>query len=237
MIENKILKVICADLPAPPLFWKEKGERLGYESDVARALAKQLGYECKFIYQNWSDFYPALNSNQGDILLCGQGISEYRKTLADFTEPYGIFDESVMVLKDSPIQTIADLNGKRVGAITNSMNMALVETFSGAIPVSFDGVTDDIMGEMVQALRNHEIDALVDDDVALVPLANEADLRIAYTAPTQNKWGIAISKQRPELLIEINNALQALKDDGTLADIWSQWMPNLQYPFSEATVK
>lgn len=237
MSEQNVLKVICADLPAPPLFWKENGERLGYESDVARALAKQLGRECEFVYQNWSDFYPALNSHQGDILLCGQGISEYRKTLANFTEPYGIFDESVMVLKDSPIQSIADLDGKRVGAITNSMNMALVETFPGAIPVSFDGVTDDVMGEMVQALRDGEVDAFVDDDVALVPLANEEDLRIAYTAPTQNKWGIAVSKERPEWLTEVNAALQALKDDGTLEAIWKQWMPNLQYPFSEVTVK
>ena len=236
MSDASVLKVICADLPAPPLFWREGETRFGYESDVARAIAAKLGLECKFVYQQWGDFYASLNDNTGDILLCGQGISEYRKTLANFTEPYGVFDEAVMVLQDAPYQSLADLKGKRVGAIANSMNMALVDTFDGVIAVPFVGTTDDIMGEMVAALRAGEVDAFVDDDVALVPLANEADLRIVYTAPTQNKWGIAVSKERPETLVKVNEALQALKDDGTLKAIWQQWMPNLQYPFERDTV-
>lgn len=231
MNEQHILKVICADLPAPPLFWRENGERFGYEADVARALANKMGLECQFVYRQWGDFYPSLDAVVGDVLLCGQGISEYRQTLANFTAPYAVFDEAVMVMQDSGIRSLPDLDGKRVGAIANSMNMALVETFKGAIAVPFVGTTDDIMGEMVQALRGGEIDAFVDDDVALVPLADEADLRIAYTVPTQNKWGIAIAKNRPEMLAQVDLALQALKDDGSLQAIWQQWMPNLQYPF------
>ena len=236
MSDSSVLKVICADLPAPPLFWREGETRFGYESDVARAIAAKLGLECEFVYQQWGDFYPSLNENKGDILLCGQGISEYRKTLADFTAPYGVFDEAVMVLTDSPYKSLEDLKGKRVGAIANSMNMTLVETFDDVIAVPFVGTTDDIMGEMVAALRAGEVDAFVDDDVALVPLADEADLAIVYTAPTQNKWGIAVSKERPETLAKVDAALKELKDDGTLKAIWQQWMPNLQYPFEHDTV-
>ncbi|GAA3543383.1 ABC transporter substrate-binding protein [Zobellella aerophila] len=230
--QDQKLRVICADLPAPPLFWKdENGYRHGYETDVARLLASKMGLETELVYQSWAEFYPALEANQGDMLLCGQGISEYRKTLADFTQPYAVFDEAVMILRDSPIKGPADLVGKRVGAIANSLNMALAETFTGCITVPFAGNSDDVMGDMVQALRNGDIDAFVDDDVALVPLAEEVDLAIAFTAPTRNEWGIAISKGRPEWLARVNEALAAVKASGELEALWKWWMPSLRYPF------
>lgn len=229
---SRTLRVICADLPAPPLFWKdEQGYRHGYESDLARVLAARLGREAEFVYRNWADFYPALDAGEGDLLLCGQGISDYRKTLGDFTEPYAVFDEAVMVLRGSPIRSPADLVGKRVGAIANSLNMALAETFSGCITVPFGGDSEDVMGNMVKALRAGEVDAFVDDDVALVPLADEPDLAIAFVAPTHNRWGMVVRKGNPEWLAEVDAALAALKADGELERIWKRWMPSLAYPF------
>lgn len=229
---SRTLRVICADLPAPPLFWKdEQGYRHGYESDLARVLAARLGREAEFVYRNWADFYPALDAGEGDLLLCGQGISDYRKTLGDFTEPYAVFDEAVMVLRGSTIRSPADLVGKRVGAIANSLNMALAETFSGCITVPFGGDSEDVMGDMVKALRAGEVDAFVDDDVALVPLADEPDLAIAFVAPTHNRWGMVVRKGNPEWLAEVDAALAALKADGELERIWKRWMPSLAYPF------
>ncbi|BAU73097.1 substrate-binding periplasmic protein [Metapseudomonas furukawaii] len=227
-------RIICADLPAPPLFWKDdKGYRHGYESDLGRLLANTLGLPFSFAYHNWADFYPALQADQGEVILCGQGISEYRKTLADFTEPYAIFDEAVMVLRGSTVRSPADLAGKRVGAIANSLNMALAETFADCICVPFGGDSDDVLGDMVQALRDGTIDAFVDDDVALVPLAKEADLAIAFSVPTQNKWGIAVKKGNGQLLAQVNEALAAVKTNGQLEQIWRKWMPSLAYPFGD----
>lgn len=230
---EQVLRVVCADLPAPPLFWRdETGQRFGYEADVARLLAKKMGRSCEFIYKNWGDFYPALDKNEGDMLLCGQGISDYRKTLGHFTEPYAIFDEAVMVMRGSPIKSASDLVGKRVGAIENSLNMALAETFEGCITVPFSGDTEDVMGDMVKALRKGEVDAFVDDDVALVPLADEDDLDIAFIVETQNKWGIAVGQKTPSSwLAEIDKALLEIKQDGSLRKVWKQWMPTLRYPF------
>lgn len=229
----KRFHVICADLPAPPLFWRDKdGYRHGYEADVARLLADVLKLPLKFEYQNWGDFYPALDAGKGEVILCGQGISEYRKTLADFTEPYAIFDEAVMVLAGSGIKSASDLKGKRVGAIDKSINMALAETFEGCICVPFGGDTDDVLGDMVAALREGRIDAFVDDDVALVPLADEPDLEIAFVVKTQNKWGMAVKKGNRALVSEVNEALAILKSTGRLKVTWDKWMPSLAYPFS-----
>lgn len=227
------LRVICADLPAPPLFWRDaQGVRHGYEADVARLLAEKLGRPCDFIYRNWADFYPALDAGEGDILLCGQGISDYRQTLAHFSQPYAIFDEAVMVKQNSSIRSAKDLVGKKVGAIANSLNMALAQTFAGAITVPFSGESDDVMGDMVAALRAGTIDAFVDDDVALVPLADQDDLAIAFVVPSRNAWGIAVSKQvAPDWLDQVDQALAASKQDGSLQRLWEQWLSGLTYPF------
>ena len=229
----KELRVICADLPAPPLFWRDGlGERHGYEADVARLLAEVMGLSVRWEYRNWADFYPALQAGEGDFLLCGQGISDYRKTLADFTAPYAVFDESIMVLRGSLVRSPSDLRGKRVGAIANSLNMALAETFEGAICVPFGGDSDDVMGDMVKALRAGSIDAMVDDDVALVPLAEEKDLAIAFTVATRNRWGIAVAKSRPEFRARVDAALAEVIADGRLEQVWRKWMPTLAYPFA-----
>lgn len=226
-------RVICADLPARPLFWRDDvGYRHGYESDLARLLAKTLGLPFEFAYQNWADFYPALEAEKGEAILCGQGISDYRKTLADFTAPYAIFDEAVMVLRGSGIASKADLVGKKVGAIDKSLNMALAETFEGCITVPFGGDSDDVLGDMVAALRDGTIDAFVDDDVALVPLAEEADLAIAFVVKTQNKWGIAVRKGQQDWLRCVDQALETIKRNGDLQAIWEKWMPSLKYPFT-----
>ncbi|GHC30901.1 MULTISPECIES: substrate-binding periplasmic protein [Aidingimonas] len=231
MTASRTLRVICADLPAPPLFERdERGERHGYEADVARLIAEQLGRRVEWVYRQWSDFYPALDAGEGDLLLCGQGISDYRKTLGDFTRPYAIFDESVMVRSGSGITSPQHLEGLRVGAIANSLNMTLTETFTGVVPVPFDGASDDVFGDMVAALRSGDIDALVDDDVALVPLEAD-DLTIAFTVPTRNAWGAVVAKRQPDWLASVNRALDEIIANGALKSTWERWMPTLDYPF------
>jgi polar amino acid transport system substrate-binding protein len=164
-------------------------------------------------------------------VLCGQGISPERLAIVDFTEPYAVFDESVLVRAASDIAAADDLRGRRVAAIAGSVNMTLARSFPDAVPVPFSGDSDDVFGEMVAALRGGEVDAVVDDDVALIPLAGAPDLEVAFTVATQNRWGIAVSKARPDLRAELDGALAELRADGTLAALWRRWMPELAFPF------
>ena len=128
------------------------------------------------------------------------------------------------------IETAGDLAGRRVGAIDASVNLKLVHTFSGAVPVPFDGASDDVFGDMLSALEHGEVDAVVDDDVALVPLGDDPRFRVAFTNPTRNPWGIAVSKERPETLARLNGALSAITENRSLAKAWRSWMPTLPFP-------
>jgi polar amino acid transport system substrate-binding protein len=232
---NQPLRLICVDVPAPPLFDKAApdGTRSGYEPPAAEAAAAKMGRTVQWVITTWSDMIPAVNDGRGDAIWCGQGITEARAAVVDFTRPYAIFDESVLVRADAMVSDPADLTGLRVAAIAGSTNMALAETFPGAITVAFDGATDDVFGDMVSALRAGEVDAVVDDDVALVPLGDQIDLKVAFTVATRNRWGVAVAKGNHELRIELDAALRQAIADGSLERAWKRWMPDLPYPLHD----
>ena len=169
---NQRLKIVCAALDAKPLFWTEKnGSRYGFEPDVATLVFAEAGLDFDWVFLPWSDFLPSVVDGRMDGVWCGQGIIPERLYVVDFTDPYAIFNESVIMRAGEAVPTHEGLAGKRVGAIANSANMRLAKTFDDAILVAFNGDSDDVFGDMVGALRTGEIDAVVDDDVALIPIA------------------------------------------------------------------
>ena len=222
----------CGDLDAMPLMglMLPDGTRPGYEPDAAQLVADQLGLKLVWVPLSWSDFYPALHDHKVDGVWCGQGITDHRRTLADFTRPYAIFNESLVTRIESTIANPMECAGKRIGAIAMSTNMALTETFPGAIPVPFDGATDDVYADMIAATRSGEIDGFVDDDVVMVTLDDDPELRLAFTIATRNQWGIAVRHGEDALREALDGALTTIIDDGSLEAVWTRHMPDLPWP-------
>jgi len=158
-----VLRLACIDTEAPPLFLKSPDGivREGYEPDVARVLAAQMGRELQWAIMPWSQMLPAVQRHEVDAVLCGQGIIASREEQVDFTRPYGVFHEGVLVRSGSGITSPADLVGRKVAAIADSANMALLLSFEGAIPVPFGGDSDDVFAEMLGALDAGEVDRLL----------------------------------------------------------------------------
>lgn len=229
------LRLACLDAEAPPLFslWDPQTGRTGYEPGVAEALAQALGREVQWVRVPWTDMIPAVQRGDADAVLCGQGITPERLALVDFTRPYAVFHEGVLVRRGSGISTAEDLSGKRVAAIEESTNMRLAETFTGAILVPFGAQSQDVYADMLAALEAGEVDAVVDDDVVFVPLgASHPAFELAFTVQTGNRWGIGVAKDRPDELATLDAALAGMIEDGTLHRVWERWLPTLDYPFA-----
>ena len=228
------LRLACINADAPPLFGlaDANGGRLGYEPAVGALLAQTLGLELSWVFVPWAEMLPSLDGERADAVLCGQGIIPARQAVADFTEPYAVFHESVLVRAGDAVAAPGDLRGRRVAAIAGSTNMALAQTFAGAVTVPFGGESGDVFGEMLDALRSGTVDAVVDDDVVIAALAGSAEFDLAFTAATGNRWGLAVSKERPSLRGALDEALAAVKADGRLAAVWREWLPTLDYPFT-----
>ncbi|GAA1533233.1 ABC transporter substrate-binding protein [Actinomadura kijaniata] len=226
------LRLACIDAEAPPLFLRSPDgvTRRGYEPDAAALVAEVLGRPLEWVFTPWAEMIPAARAHRVDAVWCGQGITARRLAQADFTRPYAIFNESVLVRPGAGVAGPRDLRGRRVAAIAGSTNMALAETFPGAVTVPFGGDTDDVFGDMLAALRRGEVDAVVDDDVVFAPLDDGPDFEVAFTVPTGNRWGVAVAKDRPDILAAIDGALATVIADGRLEKAWRAWMPGLDYP-------
>lgn len=225
------LAIIASDFDARPMSYVDGDRRLGYEPEVARAVCQRLGLEPVWFNLAMADFYPSLQSGRYDVVWFNQAITDERKAWATFTRPYGLFDEAVLVRNDRPIDAIADLKGRRVGGLADSTNLALAATFPDVQIVPYPG-SDRVLPEMLSALRRGEIDALIDDELVLVVAAEEdADLRVAFTVPTQVPFGVGVRQDNPDLYHALNSALEDIMADGTLANLWHQWIPWKPYPF------
>lgn len=229
---SRVVRLACIDSAALPLFDRSPDgvNRAGYEPEAAKLVFDRVGAEIEWVMLPWDDMIPAVRRGDADAVWCGQGETAERAALVDFTRPYAIFNETVIVRADDPARAADELTGYRIGAITSSTNMKLAETFPGVELVSF-GASDDVFGDMIEATRSGEIDGFVDDDVVMIPLGQEdPDFVEAFTVMTGNRWGVGVSPDAPELRAEINAALEAVITDGTLEAVWKKWMPLLPFP-------
>lgn len=233
------LRLACIDSDAPPLFTlaEPDGTRRGYEPSAAALVADELGLALEWVVLPWSQMIPAVQAGEAHGVWCGQGVTKERQAQVDFTRPYAVFDESVLVRRGSGLRQATDLEGRRVAAIGGSANMALAETFTGADLVPFDGGSDDVFGDMLAALRKGEVDAVVDDDVVFVPLDDDPDFEVAFTVATRNRWAVGVSKERPEIRAALDEALSAVIADGRLGEAWRRCLPGLEYPFETDEAK
>lgn len=225
------IRVACIDSEAPPLFNESPDgkTRTGYEPEAAELVFSRLDRAVEWVFMNWEDMLPAVAAGEVDAVWCGQGVIPERAAVVDFTDPYAIFHETVLVRTGDETRSPEGLVGRRVGAIAGSANMKLAETFEGAVLVPFEG--ENVYHQMIDALRNGSIEAFVDDDVVMLPLAeSDPDFVEAFTVQTANPWAIGVKPGDDELREAINGALADVVADGSLEKVWKKWMPELEFP-------
>jgi polar amino acid transport system substrate-binding protein len=225
-VEPGVLTLCCSSLDSTPLFWTDPdGTRHGYEVEAASAVAAAAGLELRWIFRQWSDFRRALADGECDAIWCGCADTPERRLTLEFTRPYAVFNESVVVKPNSTVSAPEQLAGQRVLAIDGSTNIALARTFENAVVIPFAGDTDDVLGDMLNMLRAGEVDAVVDDDVCFI--VPDPTLRVAFTVPTHNAWGGACRKGDKELVELLDRVITTVD----LRPIWDEWLAALPYPF------
>ncbi|MEZ5445800.1 MAG: ABC transporter substrate-binding protein [Gammaproteobacteria bacterium] len=225
------LTLICADLDARPLFWTEADRRRhGYEPAVAAAAAGAMGLTLRWQFRRWAEFVPSLQAGEADAIWCGCAITAEREQSFLFSRPYAIFDEAVLVRRGAGVSSPSDLRGRQVGAIAGSTNMDLARGWGDCELVAFDGTSDDVFREMIDALRSGRIDAVVDDEPAFGGLSEDPELETAFVAATGNRWGAAMRPDARDLKRRLDAAIGAVVDSGELAAIWRAWFPRKPLP-------
>lgn len=227
------LRIIASDLEARPMSFIDNGNRLGFEPALIRVVCDRLAIEPVWFNMALKDFYTdGLSTGEYDVVCFNQAITQDRRAWADFTRPYGRFDTAALVREDSEVEHKSQLAGKRIGVLQESISQQLLELFPSDIEVRHFESHQKVTVEMLQALQEGEIDAIVEDSLLLLETeAQDSDVRVAFEIPTQRPFGIGVVPGNRELLDALNAVLNTLIADGTLNKLWGQWIPQKPYPF------
>ncbi|MCO5066154.1 MAG: transporter substrate-binding domain-containing protein [Rhizobiaceae bacterium] len=176
------LRVGVGIMGLKPYIWQNAdGSYAGLEYDILQYVMKDIGAsKFEYVSTEWQTLIPGLKSNRWDIIMSGLGFNQERLGAGGiaFTHPYLLYVDYAIVLKDSPIQSIADLKGKSVASIVGSMDSLNAHNMQEGGQVGevrdFNG-----WGEPFIALRNKQVDAVIIDQMTYLGQNDELkDLRL-----------------------------------------------------------
>ncbi|MCA1241015.1 ABC transporter substrate-binding protein [Stappia stellulata] len=205
------------------------GQLVGFDIDIANALCAQMKVECEFITQDWDGMIPALQAGKFDAVIASMSITEERLEKVDFTNKYYNTPPAIAVPKDSPITEASDaaLDGKLLGAQSSTTHSNYAEAKLPSAELKLYPTPD----EYKLDLGSGRIDAAIDDVVVLSDWLATDDgaccklLGTLVPDPVINGQGagIAIRKDEPELKAMFNDAIAAIRADGTYEKIQSKY--------------
>jgi polar amino acid transport system substrate-binding protein len=222
---------VATDKPAYPPYFEndEPADGGGFESAVAYAIAKQLGYPAAKV--EWtvepfnSSYAPGPKSFDFDVNQIS--ITPPREKAVDFSAPYYTANQAVVALKDSEAaqaKSLAELKDAKIGVqiSTTSLEAVEEEIEPSSKPEVFNSSND-----VVTALKNEQIDvAVVDLPTALYLTAAQvpqATVVGQFSAPGGDQWGALLEKESG-LTSCVSQAVEALKSSGELEKITQRWM-------------
>jgi arginine/lysine/histidine transporter system substrate-binding protein len=151
-------------------------EIVGFDVDIARHIAEELGYELEITNIDFNGLIPALQAGRADFVMAGMTPTEERKQNVDFSEIYYDAKQTIVFQSGSGIASPADLEGKIVGVQLGSIQEELANKLVEETP-SIQLSPLNRINEIVQELKSGRIDAaIIEDTVAEGFLANNPDL-------------------------------------------------------------
>jgi polar amino acid transport system substrate-binding protein len=217
---------VATDANWPPFeYVNEKTKQLaGFDIDLMNEIAKKAGLRIEFVNVNFTQLLAGMEKCQYDAAISSITITDERKKLMDFSDPYIIAGQVVVVRKDNAdISSKDDLGSKQVGAEVNTTGAMEVGKIRNATLKTYPKIA-----LAYQDLMDKRIDAVVaDNPVALAYAGKNPDtLKIVGTVFTSEYYGIAVCKTNKELLAKINTGLKMCLNEKLIDKLIDKWLIN-----------
>ena len=223
-VVEKDTLTVCSDVPYPPFEDFDKSSETGFKGfdvDIMTEVAKRLDLDLTIKDSSFDALQSgqALNAGQCDVAASAMTITEDREQNLDFTDGYYDSKQSLLVPTGSDIQSIDDLDGKKVGVQQGTTGKSYAEeNADGAELVTFPSDA-----EMYQAIKAGQVDALLQDLPVNLDHTKDGQFEVVETYDTDEQYGFAIKTGNTQLVDDINGALSDMKDDGTYDDIYNKY--------------
>jgi polar amino acid transport system substrate-binding protein len=222
---QETLKIrIATDATWPPFEYVDEQtmDIVGFDIDLIKAIADEAGLDIEILNVSWDPLLAGMAQGQYDAAISAMTITEERKEVMLFSNPYFEAGQLVTVEFDNTdIKSKEDLGGKTVGAQIGTTGSFEVEKIAGATLKTYDDI-----GLAMQDLMNGQIDAVIADNPLAMGYANANPdkLKTVGAVFTSEYYGIAVCKDKPEILDKINEGLAKVKAEGLIDALILKWL-------------
>ena len=214
------------DTTYPPFEFEEDGEYTGIDIDLIKAIAENQDFEIDFNPMDFGGIIPALQADQLDVAIAGMSITDERKEIVDFSDPYFDAGLSLVVAEDnSDITSLEDLEGKTVAVKSGTTGAQFARDNEAEYGYEISQFEDS--PSMFQEVSNGNADVLLEDYPVIAYAIAESELALKTVGErlTGDQYGIAVLKgENAELLEKINAGLQELRDSGEYDEILNKYI-------------
>jgi glutamate transport system substrate-binding protein len=208
----------------PPFGFKNprSGAIEGFDVDIGKAIAQELGVKPKFVEAISDNRIPFLKDGTADLILSTMTINAERDEEIDFSDPYFIARGRILVKKsNTAIKSVEDLAGKKVCTVLGS---TYEETLKKQAPTAKRSLVD-TYPECLELVQNDAVDAESTDDVILTGhIIQDKSLKLVGEPLTTEPYGAGIKEGDTEFQAFVNEALKKFKEDGRWATTYQKWI-------------
>jgi arginine/ornithine transport system substrate-binding protein len=201
------------------------GQLVGFDVDIAKALCDAANFDCEFVVQDWDGIIPGLIAKKYDAIVASMSITDKRKEVVDFTEKYYQTPGRFVAAKGSNFDISADgLAGKVVGVQRATTHENFLRAKFPKVDVRTYATQDEANADLVSG----RLDLVMADSVALLEgfLKTDAGKDFEFVGPgyIDPKYhgvgaGIAVRKGDDDLRVQLNEAIDKIRSDGTYQKI------------------
>lgn len=209
---------VCSDIPYKPFEFVEGGKNVGFDMDLAQAVADKLGAQLNVITSPFESIQSGQFVSQCDAAISGISITEARKQNMDFSAPY-LNDDLVLVAKDgSGITDLASAKGKKVSVQSDTTGSEYAKK-EGIDATMFQ--TGDLQ---VQSLISGTTEASIGNQSILrYGIKDQSGFKVVQEIPSGEKLGIAVKKGNTSLLTVVDDTLTGMDKDGKMSELKKKW--------------
>ena len=212
--------VVGTNASFPPFEYVEEGEIVGFDIDLVKEIAELQGFEVEFRDISFDSLIPGLASGSLDIVAAGMTITEARKEVVSFSDPYYSANQSVLVHEESEEDLTVLFGSNDVGVQTGTTG----DTWVRDKLIARDILTGEIRNYdsyvfVIRDLANKNIDAAVLDKPVAETYSKDNPVNVVAELITGEEYGIAVGKNNQALLEEINAGLAKVIENGTMDEL------------------
>ncbi|WP_442597900.1 basic amino acid ABC transporter substrate-binding protein [Neobacillus sp. D3-1R] len=223
--ESKKTIRVVTDAAYAPFEYMDKDKIVGFDADFIKAVAKEAGYQMELVHVGWDPIFVEIEGKLADVAISSITINDERKQSYDFSLPYFLSTNKILVPKGSDIKSAEDLKDKVVAVQNGTTGQEVVEALLGKNNKNIKKFENNNLA--ILELTSGGADAVVaDNGVVEAYAANNPDQKLEVLTDSgtfsAEFYGLMFPKGS-ELKADFDKAIKKVFEDGTYTKIYKEW--------------